>query len=139
MNILPEVAEMLGIEFDVPFKIKGFSGELVLNNHGMSHGDKEKYWLDRHSFYEVLSRLVIGDFVLAVKPWKPAEGERYYFIDINAVIICTCFSQKISILDRLNYKIGNCFKTEVEAKRNKERILNIINSDKMLVEQEDKL
>ncbi len=46
--------------------------------------------------------------------WKPKFGEKYWFIDKDGDIYCMPWND--SIVDNNRYELGNCFKTEEEAK-----------------------
>lgn len=129
MNILCEVAKKLEIEMGVPFQIKKYKGVFILDKNGLKRIDNGMY------YFATLGKLITGILEVAHKPWKPKYNEKFYIIVSDSHI--DSFMWENSIDDILNYKIGNCFKTEEEAKQNKEKILYILNSDKMLVEVED--
>jgi len=47
--------------------------------------------------------------------WKPKEGEEYYFVEDEGLIISAVWDESHTDISRL--KINNCFKTEKDAKK----------------------
>ena len=61
--------------------------------------------------------------------WKPEEKEIYYFIHIDTEIE-SCFNvYGNSYLDEIRLKIGNCFKTKIEAETKLKQIKKILNGE----------
>ena len=65
--------------------------------------------------------------VIKIKNKFPKDDTKYYCIAKDNIIYDWLFSKYVTI-DVLNYKTGNFFLTFEEAKKNKEKILKILNS-----------
>lgn len=78
-NLIPQIAEMLGVELSEKFEIKGYKGlvykfvddELIVN----STDDKGCSGLTANM---TLVSLLKGKREIVKLPWKPEEGENYY-------------------------------------------------------------
>ena len=73
MNYMPKVLEMLGIEVDELFNIKGGECNLYLFDEEYNLLDAEYYI--RNGF---IRGLIIGKHEIEKLPWKPKYGEKYY-------------------------------------------------------------
>jgi hypothetical protein len=122
MNYMPEVLKILGVEVGEKFNIK----EFALNPYQFD----EEYNLIDMEFYEknrLVQKLLIGKIEIEKLPWKPKEGEYYYYVDVmglNAETEIGRFTWVFDGYDYLNFNVGNCFRTEEEITPEiKERIL----------------
>lgn len=70
--------------------------------------------------------------IIEKAPFIPKLNEMYFHVDNDGDVSCCVYQDML--FDILNFKLRNCFKTEEKAEKNKKRILNILKSDKMLVE-----
>lgn len=68
------------------------------------------------------------------KVWKPKNGEEYYFIGNFNVRIQTCTNHDADIF---HYEIGNCFRTEEEAKFAIEKLKVIAEMKRFALEHND--
>lgn len=115
-NYMPEVAKMLGLEigeeFDILYKdgtateigpLK-FTNETILD----CDGDDLQCWR--------LCCLLAGEYTLQKRPWRPKNGEDYYYIrTIDGFFGQTTFSN-INVNDLAAINMGNCFPTKEAAK-----------------------
>ena len=123
MNNTEKIFEMLGIEPIEVFKAD-FTGEV------------KEYFLDYDLYLHdindsILSpkrslSIISGEIPIIKKPWKPKNGENYWFVAIDGDIICTRFSPDY-LSDIGNLLLGNHFKTEEEAFNSKDLMLAKIN------------
>ena len=109
-NYMADVARMLGVELEEEFKLTGYSGTFVLTNKGMM-------WLapDKRRSSEVfaLEDLLTGRNEIVKLPWKPKEGDRYYFpIDGFTLTFCAIWCD--STLEYALKEAGMIFKTKEE-------------------------
>ena len=134
MNYYKQFAEMLGLELEQEF---------VLTDDG---NRKNKYtykitddgilfklptsdkWTTSYSFTSL--NILNGDYKVVPKQWKPKKGDNYsyyinstYFEGINS---CMWTDE---CLDLLHWKVGNCFKTEEEAKTKGKEIIEKIQKE----------
>lgn len=77
-NLIPKIAQMLGVEIGEEFKIKGYDGlTYKLTDNGLElttvDGQKTK-WFD----HGALNSLLKGKMEIVKLPWKPKEEEHYY-------------------------------------------------------------
>lgn len=77
-NLIPQIAELLGVELGEEFKIKGYDGlTYKLTDNGLEltavDGQKAK-WFD----HGVLNSLLKGKLEIIKLPWKPRKGGDYY-------------------------------------------------------------
>lgn len=74
-NLIPEIAQMLGVELNEEFKIKGREGAIykfIVDGLLVSDDDAEKVYVTTHM---PLVGLVRGDIEIVKLPWKPKKGE----------------------------------------------------------------
>lgn len=77
-NLIPKIAEMLGIKLGEEFKIKGYDGlTYKLTDNGLEltavDGQKTK-WFD----YGALNSLLKGKMEIVKLPWKPGFEDEFY-------------------------------------------------------------
>lgn len=132
MNYWKPFAEMLGLELEQEFEITDDSGIK----------DEDMYKITEDGFYyksgkidvyivghpSVLYGLLDGYYKAIPKPWKPKEGERYWFHSkaLNQTISRMWYGQNY---DLLLWKLGNCFKTEEEARTKGKEIMEQIHKE----------
>ena len=81
-NLIPEIAQMLGVELGEEFKIKGyeewfykFDNDRVLM---FKHNDDVKMPVAPVSVYVAFLALLRGKCEIIKLPWKPNKGEYYH-------------------------------------------------------------
>ena len=123
MNHMKEVAKMLEVELGEHFKIIDENGltmdmDFRLTEEGLQYCD-EMYgvWLSSAR----LGNLLSGKCQIKKKPFTPKSMEMYYFIMASGAVDRT--KNTLSAFDLMAYALGNCFKTEAEAERKKEKIM----------------
>ena len=123
MNYMKQIAtDILGLywndeknESEV-FKIINIEGKYKITQNGCV---KDMRGLTKDIYF--LKYLLNGDFEIEKIPWKPKEGERYYFVNENEDI--DSYKNDYALLDACLIKCGWAFRTEEEAEANKERVL----------------
>ena len=84
-NLIPQIAQMLGVEIGEEFKIKGYNEQTYRFD---SDGLKVNYGFlmnKRLTFANVmLCSLLAGTDEIVKLPWKPKEGEYYYTFNLSA-------------------------------------------------------
>ena len=82
-NLIPQIAQMLGVEIGEDFKIKGYIEPIYRFD---ADGLKASYsclMQKRLTFANaMLSSLLAGEVEIVKLPWKPKKGENYYTFDI---------------------------------------------------------
>lgn len=132
MTYWKQFAETLGLELGEEFVLTDSYGE---------RKDEDTYKITENGLYyksptssewftepgNTIERLLNGCDIAVPKPWKPKYGKAYwYYIDAKRVD-WTCWNSKV--LDLLNWKIGNCFRTEEEAKTKGKEIMEAIKKE----------
>lgn len=135
-NHMEEVAKMLGVEFGENFEIvNSFNGEWIAN---ACIGRYCLYYNDYNTSYKeysgyTLEGLLTGAYTInqkPQKPWKPRLGERYWNVSMNGTVdYYVWYGYRIDVC---NYKLGNCYRTESEAKDNREKWVAFYASDEVL-------
>ena len=124
MNYMEQVAKMLGVELGQYFEICGRYGTYFLSYDGfyqVEGGCKVEY---------MLSNLLSGECKIKHKPWKPNYGEIYYSVNSFGKV---CEEQWYrDLLDRMFYKIGNCYKDISQAEVNRDKWISFYASDEVL-------
>lgn len=116
-NYMQQVAQMLGVELGEEFKIRLFDGTILPRLYKFTENGlmRTKEYDDRNTWIKSGRNdgLLTGTHEIVKMPWKPKNGDTYYYIiDDNGV-------WKIGWTDSLTdlgfFSIGNCFRTEQEA------------------------
>ena len=135
MNYWKQFAEMLGLEL---------GQEFVLTDVDGNRNDKYTYKITEDgilyktptfinwaiSSLGTIGKLLDGDVKAVPKPWKPKKGDNYYYY-LNSTYfegINSCMWAD-ECLDLLHWKVGNCFKTEEEAKTKGKEIMEKIRKE----------
>lgn len=84
-NLIPQIAQMLGVEIGEDFKIKGYIEPIYRFD---ADGLKASYsclMQKRLTFANaMLSSLLAGEVEIVKLPWKPKNGEEYYTFSLSA-------------------------------------------------------
>lgn len=128
---------MLGVELDEEFEIvRSSSGEWIANayitNNRLCYSKYNPIYKEFSGY--TLEWLLKGSYMINQKPqepWKPRYNEEYWFVGLNGHIYSDVF-YKNRLYDMNLYKIGNCYRTEVEARANRDKWVEFYNSDEVL-------
>ena len=135
MNYYKQFAEMFGLELEQEF---------ILTDDDGNRKDKYTYKITEDgllyksppfinwsiSSLGTIGKLLDGDVKAVTKQWKPKKGDNYYYY-INSTYfegINSCMWTD-ECLDLLHWKVGNCFKTEEEAKSKGKEIMEKIRKE----------
>ena len=133
MNYYKQFAEMLGLELEQEFRLVKTDGTKVDNDLYKIREDglfykkrKDGVWLSEPS--TTLSSLLQGLYKVVTKPWKPKYGEQYWSYSVKSNGTC-CNTFWELIEDYACWKLGNCFRTEEEAKTKGKEIMEQIQKE----------
>ena len=138
-NYMLEVARMLGVEIGEPFDAIVENG--ITSPCGPFYFDENWKIRDNNDGivpYWFLEKILIGEYTLQKRPWRPKTGEDYWHVKTNGVIDCESYEDWDVDLYRLS--TGNCFRTIGEAEANKQKILDHfeqIRSGELRLEEEE--
>lgn len=115
-NYMPEIAQMLGVEIEEEFDViyetgqKSDWGPYKITSDGLV--DESGNW-KLHA--TALFNLLTGKYTIQKRPWRPKNGEDYYYIrTIDGFFGQTTFSN-INVNDLAAINMGNCFPTKEAA------------------------
>ena len=107
-NYMEDVARLLGVEMNKDFECEESSCVYRITEHGLTCNGC--YGADS------LMMLLNGEHTIKQGPWRPKYGEDYYCIgEYGQVIKNRCEN---CWMDTMYYKVGNCYKTEEQARFN---------------------
>ena len=133
MNYWKQFAKMLGLELGQEFVLTDSYGKRkdgytyqITKNGILYKSQINDDWYGERS--ETIERLLEGYDKAVPKPWKPKEGERFWFHSkaLNQTISRMWYGQNY---DLLLWKLGNCFKTEEEARIKGKEIMEQIQKE----------
>lgn len=113
-NHMGEVAQMLGVGIGEHFTISGDDREFMISYDGLIWIKGESFGTAPSTQYELLR----GGKEIIKKPWKPNIGGCYWSVDGFGNVVKMYYYEESGKID---YKIGNCYKTEAEAIANLDR------------------
>lgn len=136
MNLIPKIAEMLGVEIGEEFKIKG-SDSSIFKLEGTGLFSRKN---TDDSIWCVTMGLTLRDIIVGVSeiekiPFEPKDGEDYWSVKWGR-------NQHIEVSggmwtsDDIDYRklyCGNCFRTEAEAEKHKLEIYEKLTGKKWVV------
>lgn len=117
-NLIPEIAQMLGVELGEEFKIKGREGviyKFIVDGLIVSDDDVEKVYTTANM---PLIGLVRGDIEIVKLPWKPKKGERYWTFDTVVLGDALCivrYTWDGDFNELTKLKTGWVYRTRAEA------------------------
>ena len=122
MNLIPKLAEMLGVEIGEEFKVKTdrFTSETlfrITESGAECSVNGEDYCDADHMFCAILE----GKYEIVKLPFKPKEGKMYWSVRWGREQQLF-ISSGIWANDDIDYRMlycGNCFRTEAEAEAHK--------------------
>lgn len=134
-NHMKDVAELLSVELNEEFEIVRIAGDnnkyfARLTINGIEVRDERKVrYIGIEDF--LLTQLLIGrDYDIKHFPYKPKYRESYWYVTKNGDIEVDTWSSYS--FDLIFYKIGNCYKSEEEARKHIEKWKKFYESDELL-------
>lgn len=117
MNHMEDVCELLGVKLNEPFKIveadngEEWNGVFKILRDGL----KEIIYSETTSTHYIspidgLEGLLTGDLKIKKLPWKPVDGSRYYYVNLDKTLDNTVFDSSC-YWDFMAYTLSNCFRT----------------------------
>ena len=132
MNYYKKFAEMLGLELEQEFVLTDDDGNrkdkytYKITEDGLLYKSPTFNWAI--SSLGTIGNLLDGDVKAVPKTWKPKKGDiySYYLNCFDGINSCKWTDE---FLDLLLWKVGNCFKTEEEAKTKGKEIMEQIQKE----------
>lgn len=131
MNYYKKIAEMLGVELGEEFSIKNIQTEDINRaRYKITQEEGIMYSIDREKWVRsvVLMSIINGSYSVVKLPWKPKEGELYWYYSktLNQAISRNWDAENYALC---LWKFGNCFKTEKEANEKGKEIMEQIKKE----------
>lgn len=117
------IAKMLGVELNEKFNMVFKDGSLSINSP-YKFTEQGLFDKDNDNSIDDIGYLMIGDCTIEKLPWKPKNGDEYYYVELWDIpgIEWGRFNNN-NLLQIALYKCGWMFRTKEEAEANKERVL----------------
>ena len=124
MYHMDKVARLLGVELGDKFKVKDktynftLKDEFCLTSEGLySHVAKaaEKGHLEPGYEAEILAGLLTGSLEVIKLPWKPENGDNYWYLELDGTASVCKTIWNNSTFDLALYKLGKLYRTCEEA------------------------
>lgn len=129
MNYWKQFVEMLGLELEQEFILTDSYGKrkdeytYKITEDGILCQKEYDFWILEPSI--TLACLLKGLYKAVPKPWKPKNGERYwYYSPLSRETFY--LTREDGLDDLLLWKAGNCFKTKEEAETKGKKIMEQI-------------
>ena len=119
MNLIPVIREALGLQENEEFNLKNdrnvvFPDKFRFTDSTLQIKEGER-WVEAHSM--MFKLLFKGEYEVAKLPFKPKEGELYYFISLDNGEAMGAFYCSGMSHHKLRVKSGNCYCTREEAEK----------------------
>ena len=134
MNNWEKFAEILGLELEQEFVLINVDGNrkneyiYKITEDGLLYKMPTQYVNWSNSSSGTIVKLLNGNCKALAKPWKPKNGETYWYYRIKreeAFLTTWCYDG----LDLCRWKAGNCFKTREEAETKGKEIMDKIKKE----------
>lgn len=122
MNLIPTIREALGLKENEEFQILKNDGTTYTVNYRFADND-ELQWFDpdtdcwKSSSSITLGRIIYGKVSIKKLPFKPNEGESYYYVGFYSGEANSTIYTKHCQSDIVNANSGNCYRTKEEAEK----------------------
>lgn len=131
MNYWKQFAEMLGLELEQEFSLIRPDGRQENKNTYKIIEDGIYYKSERHSAWwapsaEILEFLLMGDIKAVPLPWKPKDGEHYWYCSATREPVAVAMIWTGISGDLCKWKCGNCFRTKEETETKGKEIMEQI-------------
>ena len=134
MNYWKQFSEILGLELEQEFVLTDVDGNrkdkytYKITEDGLLYKSPTFNWAI--SSLGTIGKLLDGDVKAVPKPWKPKKGDIYsYYINSTYFDGTNSCMWADECLDLLHWKVGNCFRTEEEAKTKGKEIMEQIQKE----------
>lgn len=120
-NLIPEIAQMLGVAIGEEFKVKGYElTYMITDDKGLmaTNDSPETGWKPANAANALLVTLLNGRDEIVKLPWKPKEGEKYWgfwYSSLNDAWIVLLYTWGNNPADFAFYKAGWVYHTKEEA------------------------
>lgn len=118
-NLIPEIAQMLGVEIGEEFKVKGDDETTyIFTDDGLKLTYDGGIGIVEISSDAAFAALVNGKDEIVELPWKPKKGEKYWgfwYSSVNDAWLVLLYTWGNNPADFALYKAGWVYRTKEEA------------------------
>lgn len=119
MNYMSKIAEMLGVEMGERFKLQvaGLKQELKKD---YCFCEKSFCMVSESGYHpddEILHRVLNGTLEIVRDPWKPKDGDHYWYVEYDEGCALCRTTWSDSSYDLALYKLGKLYRTKAEAEK----------------------
>lgn len=116
MNYMSKIAEMLGVEMGEEFKIRFESGDITDDLYMLTPAGICIPALST-TVYDIFPRLLTGQIEIVRAPWKPKDGDHYWYVEYDEGCALCRTTWSDSSYDLALYKLGKLYRTKAEAEK----------------------
>ena len=117
MNLIPKIAELLGVEIEEAFKLSEYAGiKHKFTETGLFYEDSDGKW--KLDSYTTFMDLLLGRYEAFKLPFEPKKGEKYFAVSVVDKTVWP-YIWDGHTGDFCYKACGNCFRTEAEAEAHK--------------------
>lgn len=117
-NLIPKIAQMLGVELGEEFKVKGREYIFHFVDNGLIAYRTDGSVLPYENCLAHFLWLINGEEEIIKLPWKPKKRERYWTFNVffeSGKWVTTSFVWGDEVFDNAVFKVGWVFRTKEEA------------------------
>lgn len=118
-NLIPQIAQMLGVEIGEEFKVKGDDETTyIFTDDGLKLTYDGGIGIVEISSDAAFAALVNGKDEIVELPWKPKKGEKYWgfwYSSVNDAWLVLLYTWGNNPADFALYKVGWVYRTKEEA------------------------
>ena len=133
MNLIPEIAKVLGVEIGEKFKVTRYANVVFRFDETslQFYSNLTNEW--RETSDELYKMIMKGDTEVKRLPFEPKDGEKYWTVYWKGIVDMPCAVYETwrgDSCDFANKVSGNCFRTEAEAEAHKFEIFEKLTGKK---------
>ena len=119
MNLIPVIREALGLQEHEEFNLINPQRSVISRAFRFTSNSLQIHypqgWEEAHDM--TLRALLRGDLKVAKLPFRPEEGEAYYYVGFYSGDVISTYYMKGCQSDIVNENSGNCYRTKEEAEK----------------------
>ena len=128
MNLIPVIREALGLQEHEEFNLINPQRSVISRAFRFTSNSLQIHypqgWEEAHDM--TLRALLRGDLKVVKLPFKPKEGELYYFISLDNGDAMGAYYHSDMSHHKLRVKSGNCYYTREEAEKHSDEWMSKI-------------
>lgn len=115
MNYMKQIAKMLGVELGEEFKVRSTKHTQNVNSEIFVFTKVGITTDDGITRNDILIDLLLGVLEIVKLPWKPKDGDHYWYVEYDEGCALCRTTWSDSSYDLALYKLGKLYRTREEA------------------------